>query len=266
MNPYEPPDPDVERGLAKRKAGANPARVLLYIVGGICVIRGLSLIFNAFFELTLLAFGGTAIWLARQHYDTTVRLTTIGWSVSAILLVVAVIAIDPPSSKRDVAGFGLASLALLMVVAIATIAFRRKPIENIEQPLASNDEHPHSLGDISNVNNMPVELALWLFVRWSLSLSLITILSSVLAGVAFFYLIVVPVGHFFDVRLARLAFQLPFLVAPCVWIYGMIRCHGKHPSKGLMISLGVAGVALYALLPIVLYAVVMSSSGGWNVK
>lgn len=265
VNPYEPPEPDVERGLVKREAGENPARVLLYIVGGICICRGLSLIFNAYFELTLLAFGGTAIWLARQHFDTTVRLTTIGWSVSAFLLVLAVIAIDPPST-RDVARIGVAGVALLLVVAIATITFRRQPIKNIEQPPASNDEPPHSLGDISEANNVPVELTWWLFARWSLSLSLITILSSIVSGVAFFYLIVVPVGHYFDIRLARLAFSLPFFVAPGVWVYGMIRCHGRHPSKGLIISLGVTGVALYALLPVILYAVVMSFSGGWNVK
>lgn len=264
MNPYEPPDPDVERGLAERGAPANPARVLLYIVGGICVFRGLSLVFNVTYELTLLAFGGTAIWLARQHFDTTVRLTTIGWSVSAILLVLAVIAIDPPSSKRDVAGAGVAGVALIIAVAIATIAFRRQPIEKPEQPPTSSDI-PNSLGDSSNTSDMRLQLVS-IFARWSISLSLITILSCVVGGVAFFFLIVVPVGHFFDVQVARLAFQLPFLVAPCVWIYGMIRCHRKHPSKGLMISLGVTGVALYALLPVILYAMVMSSSGGLNVK
>ena len=186
------------------------------------------------------------------------RLTTIGWSVLAILLVLAVITIDPPST-RDVAEVGMAGLALIMVIAIATVAFRR-------QPTTSNDEHPHSLGNSSDANKVPVKLVWWLFARWSLSMSLITILSSVLAHFAFFYLIVVPVGHFFDVRLARLAFNLPFIVTPCVWVYGMIRCHSRHPSKGLMISLGVAGVALYALLPVILYAVVMWSSGGWNVK
>lgn len=261
--PFE--HPDLRRVPAKSETRANPARILLYLVGAVCALWGLQIIFRSFFEITLLVFGGTGIWLASQHYDATVRRATIGWSIAAISLSLITIAIDPPS-RLNVVGIVVVGMPLLMVFTIAWIAFCNQPLDRVERPATASNELNYSAEESSDIHDSSREWSWSLFARWSLSLCLITLLSSILAGVGFFYLIVVPIGYFFDVSLARLAFLLPCLVAPGVWGLGMIRFHRRYPSKRLIISLGVVGIMLYASMPVILYVVVLLSSGGWSIR
>jgi len=105
-----------------------------------------------------------------------------------------------------------------------------------------------------------------LLIQSSLYLAVMTLVSCIIANLIFWYGIVIPMGKLFDVRLARFAFNLPLLIAPIVWGYGMLRFHSRFPSKSLMLSLGLVGVGVYTLLPFILYLAVMAYSGGYKIR
>lgn len=66
--------------------------------------------------------------------------------------------------------------------------------------------------------------------------------------------------------IAGIAFNVPFIVYPVTWAWGVISVWRKHRSLKIAVTLTIIGVCGFALLPVLLYVVVILVVGGWQVK
>ena len=89
------------------------------MIGGLCVVQCIILVPTGLFVglhilvvgIAMLLFGVSAIWLGQRQFNSFVRLATIAWGVLATLVILAAIAIEPPTA-RDVGGLIFIGLVL----------------------------------------------------------------------------------------------------------------------------------------------------------
>jgi hypothetical protein len=134
VNPYDPPGTE----SAEESIGppSHPAKPLLYVIGGFGVFQSIGVVGAALFvrleflglAALMFAIGATGIYLGRQRFTRLVRLGTICWGVSTILLILVAVVIEPPSAW-DVAGLVFIGLVLLAVVGVTLVAFQNNPID-----------------------------------------------------------------------------------------------------------------------------------------
>lgn len=135
MNPYDPPS--TENTSTRIGAASNPAKPLLYLIGGYCLIQGVFMLPVGMFVglhvlwvcIAMLALGVAAIWLGYQRFDSVVRAGTIAWGVLTTLLILAAIALDPPSMQA-VPAWIFIGLLILLIGSVPLIAVRKRAVDS----------------------------------------------------------------------------------------------------------------------------------------
>ncbi len=136
MNPYDSPKTDFSSN--KINTLSNPAKPLLYIIGGFCLFQSVFVVPIGMFVgpqilaagIAMLVFGTTAILLGRRRFDGFGRSATIAWGVSAILLILIAIGLEPPSTQ-DIGVLFFTGLVLLLIGAVPVIAIQNRPTNSI---------------------------------------------------------------------------------------------------------------------------------------
>lgn len=132
LNPYTPP---MTSSSAECQRLLNPARTLLFVIGAVCVIQGVLAIPTGLFvgfhilavAIGMLAFGMSAIWLGRRHFDAFGRYATIVWGALAISVIVFGIVNDPPSSRNFLA-IVLLGIIIATIASVPLMALIKRPI------------------------------------------------------------------------------------------------------------------------------------------